>query len=326
MSSQRTRVLLDPFPRRWPTNAAAFAGRSRGVTRLRCDRCDTLAGEACHERSDPTSVTRDRARQRDHNLGPPGPKEHLANEDELLERYRATRDETVREELVSRFLPFARGLALRYRGGSEPTEDLIQVASLGLVKAIDRFEPERGVPFTAFAAPTILGELRRHFRDRVWTLRVPRGLQERIAQIDETITKLTGRLGRPPSIREIGEKLELGDAEVLEAFEASHNRRMLSLDQPIAAGDADETAMAERIGEEDTGYEAIEYRAALQENLPLLDERERLVLKLRFEDDMTQSQIAERIGFSQMHVSRILRRTLERLREAVEQEETEGEG
>jgi RNA polymerase sigma-B factor len=273
--------------------------------------------------SDPRSVTRSRPRQQEHTVGPPGPREQLAAEDELLQRYRQTRDEAVREELVSRFLPFARGLALRYRGGSEPAEDLIQVASLGLVKAIDRFEPERGVPFTAFAAPTILGELRRHFRDRGWTLRVPRGLQERIAQIDEAITKLTGKLGRPPSIGEISDKLGLESAEVLEAFEASHNRRMLSLDQPIAAGDADETAMSERIGETDSGFEAIEYRAALEENLPLLDERERMVLKLRFEDDLTQSQIAERIGFSQMHVSRILRRTLERLREAVEEEAPE---
>jgi RNA polymerase sigma-B factor len=268
--------------------------------------------------SDPRSVTRSRPRQQEHTVGPPGPREQLAAEEELLQRYRQTRDEAVREELVSRFLPFARGLALRYRGGSEPAEDLIQVASLGLVKAIDRFEPERGVPFTAFAAPTILGELRRHFRDRVWTLRVPRGLQERIAQIDEAITKLTGKLGRPPSIGEISDKLGLESAEVLEAFEAS-----LSLDQPIAAGDADETAMSERIGETDSGFEAIEYRAALEENLPLLDERERMVLKLRFEDDLTQSQIAERIGFSQMHVSRILRRTLERLREAVEEEAPE---
>jgi RNA polymerase sigma-B factor len=268
-------------------------------------------------------VTRSRPRQRGQAGGPPGPREHLAGEEKLLERYRRTRDETVREELVSRFLPFARGLALRYRGGSEPTDDLIQVASLGLVKAIDRFEPERGVPFTAFAAPTILGELRRHFRDRVWTVRVPRGLQERIAQIDEAISKLTGQLGRPPSIGEIGDKLGLEAAEVLEAFEASHNRRMLSLDQPIASGDADETAMAERIGQPDSGFETIEYRAALQESLPQLDERERLVLKLRFEDDLTQSQIAERIGFSQMHVSRILRRTLERLREAVEEERSD---
>src|SRR5918994_911104 len=258
------------------------------------------------------------------DLPPPGdPTDALAAEEELLGDYARTRDENAREELVRRFLPFARSLAMRYSGGVEPSEDLFQVASLGLVSALERYDPDRGVPFAAFAGPTILGELRRHFRDRVWTLRVPRGLQERIAQIDEAISKLTGQLGRPPSIGEIAEKLGLQSAEVLEAFEASHNRRMLSLDQPIAAGDADETAMAERIGQPDSGFETIEYRAALQENLPQLDERERLVLKLRFEDDLTQSQIAERIGFSQMHVSRILRRTLDRLREAVEEEAPE---
>jgi len=270
-------------------------------------------------------VTQPQAKPPDDSARPPGPGEHLADEDALLRRYRNTRDERVREELVSRFLPFARGLALRYRGGSEPTEDLIQVAGLGLVKAIDRFEPERGVPFTAFAAPTILGELRRHFRDRVWTLRVPRGLQERIAQIDEAITKLTGKMGRSPSIREIAEKLGIEDVDVLEAFEASHSRRTLSLDQPIATADTDETAVSERIGEADPHFEAVEERAAVQENLPLLSERERLVIKLRFEDDMTQSEIAERIGYSQMHVSRILRRALQRLREAVEEESPEGE-
>jgi RNA polymerase sigma-B factor len=261
--------------------------------------------------------------QQDQSQGPlPGPEEVLAEDQELLRRFRATRDPAIREELVRRFLPFARGLALRYRGGSEPSEDLIQVASLALVNAIDRFEPERGIPFTAFAAPTILGELKRHFRDRVWTLRVPRGLQERIADVEEAITKLTGEKGRAPSIAEIGEKLGLEDADVLEVFEASYSRRTLSLDQPVAiSDDADETSVIERLGEEDTNFETIEERTTIQDRLTVLSERERLVLRLRFVDDLTQSQIAERIGFSQMHVSRILRRALQRLREAVGEED-----
>jgi RNA polymerase sigma-B factor len=261
--------------------------------------------------------------KRDEQPGPlPGPEEALASDQELLRRFRAARDPAIREELVRRFLPFARGLALRYRGGSEPTEDLIQVASLALVNAIDRFEPERGIPFTAFAAPTILGELKRHFRDRVWTLRVPRGLQERIADIEEAITKLTGENGRSPSISEIGEKLGLDDAEVLEVFEASYSRRTLSLDQPVAISDeSDETSVVERIGEEDARFEVVEERTTIQDRLSVLSERERLVLRLRFVEDMTQSQIAERIGFSQMHVSRILRRALQSLREAVGEED-----
>jgi RNA polymerase sigma-B factor len=261
-------------------------------------------------------------RRRPGELPPPAaPSDALAPEEQLLSDYARTRDEAAREELVRRFLPFARSLAMRYSGGVEPSEDLFQVASLGLVSALERYDPDRGVPFAAFAGPTILGELRRHFRDRVWTLRVPRGLQERIAQVDEAITKLTGTLGRSPSIGEVAEKLGLEPAEVLEAFEASHSRRTLSLDQPISSGEADETAVLERIGEEDPHFETVEERAAVEENLPLLSDRERLVLKLRFEDDLTQSQIAEQIGYSQMHVSRILRRALRRLREAVEKSE-----
>ena len=261
---------------------------------------------------------------RDHGSQPepagpsPGPGEALADDRELLLRYRADRDPATREELVRRYLPFARGLALRYRGGSEPSEDLIQVASLALVNAIDRFEPERGIPFTAFAAPTILGELKRHFRDRVWTMRVPRGLQERIADVEGATAKLTGELGRSPAVGEVAERLSVSQSDVLEVFEASHSRRTLSLDQPVAISDeADETSVVERLGVEDPRFETVEDRTTIQERLSVLSERERLVLRLRFVEDMTQSQIAERIGFSQMHVSRILRRALQRLREAV---------
>ncbi|SRR5581483_515185 len=249
-----------------------------------------------------------------------GPDVHLADDLELFRRTREKGDEAAREELLRRFMPLARSLAARYRGGSEPADDLAQVASLGLLQAIDRFDPRRGVPFAAFAAPTILGELRRHFRDRVWTVRVPRGLQERIASVDEAITKLTAKLQRPPSVGEIAERLHLDEPDVLEALEAGAFRRAVSLDQPAGPPGAEEGTLAEQVGAEDPGYEQVERREQLGHGLPALSERELLVLRLRFVEDMTQSQIAERIGHSQMHVSRILRGALQRLRDAIERE------
>jgi RNA polymerase sigma-B factor len=253
----------------------------------------------------------------------PGPEEELAEDRVLFLRYRRTRDPSVREELVRRFMPLARSLALRYRGGSEPQDDLIQVANVGLIHAIDRFEPERGIPFAAFAAPTILGELRRHFRDRVWTLRVPRGLQERISLVEEGITKLTTELQRSPSVREIAERIELDEGEVLEAMEAHASRRTVSLDQPAPGGDGEEAVLADRVGAQDPAYEVVEDWTSVAAGLPVLSERDLTVLRLRFVEDLTQSQIAERIGHSQMHVSRILRAALKRLREAVAEESAE---
>jgi RNA polymerase sigma-B factor len=249
--------------------------------------------------------------------GASNPGEGLAAERVLWKRAREQRDVAAREELVRRYLPFAKNLALRYRGASESFDDLLQVASLGLVNAIDRFEPGRGTPFTAFASPTILGELKRHFRDRVWTVRVPRGLHDRMAEVDKAITELTKQLQRSPSIGEIAERIGLEETDVLEVLEANHNRRPLSLDRPPGGEDSDEAAPSEWIGDEDERFELVEGRIALDAALPYLEERERTVLRLRFVEDLTQSQIAERIGHSQMHVSRILRRTLERIRAEV---------
>ncbi len=246
----------------------------------------------------------------------------LASEKELWRRFGERRDPMIREELVRRYLPFAKSLALRYRGASESFDDLLQVASLGLVNAIDRFDPARGTPFTAFASPTILGELKRHFRDRVWTVRVPRGLHDRMAEVEKAITELTVQLQRSPSVGEIAGRMEVDPADVLEVLEANHNRRPLSLDRPVG-GEEDESPASEWVGDEDSGYELIEDKLALEGVLPHLDDRERLVLQLRFVEDMTQSQIAERIGHSQMHVSRILRRTLERIREEVAEQDRE---
>jgi len=221
---------------------------------------------------------------------------------------------------VHRYMPFAKRLALRYRGASESFDDLLQVANLGLLGAIDRFDPERGIPFTAFASPTILGELKRHFRDRVWTVRVPRGLHDRMAAVDKAVTALTKQLQRSPSVGEIAERLGVEQVDVLEVMEANYNRRPLSLDRPAGAEDSEESSPAEWIGEEDKGFELVEGRLALDSALPFLDERERLALRLRFVEDMTQSQIAERIGRSQMHVSRILRRALSRIRDRIREQ------
>jgi RNA polymerase sigma-B factor len=257
---------------------------------------------------------------------PPGPEERLSDDRALWERFVRDRDPAIREELVRRNMAFAKRLALRYRGASESFDDLLQVANLGLLNAVDRFDPERGIPFTAFASPTILGELKRHFRDRVWTVRVPRGLHDRMAEVDKAITELTKQLQRSPSVGEIAERLELEQTDVLEVLEANHNRRPLSLDRPAGGDDSDEAPPSEWVGEEDERFELVEGRIALDGALPFLEERERVVLRLRFVEDMTQSQIAEQIGHSQMHVSRILRRALARIRERIEEERGLGEG
>jgi RNA polymerase sigma-B factor len=258
--------------------------------------------------------------RRDAGIPPPIRELRLASEEWLWARLAARREPAVREELIRRYVPFANNLTQRYRGASESFDDLLQVASLGLVNAIDRYDPGRGVPFTAFASPTILGELKRHFRDRVWTVRVPRGLHDRMADVEKAIDELTTRLQRSPSIGELAERLGIAQTDVLEALEASHNRRPLSLDRLAGPDDPDEVQSAEWVGEEERGYELVEGKAALDSALPGLDERERLVLRMRFAEDMTQSQIAERIGFSQMHVSRILRQALQRIRAQIEEE------
>ncbi len=241
----------------------------------------------------------------------------MAEEDELLARYAKTRDPVVREELARRFMPLVRRLASRYRGGREPLEDLVQVASLGLVKALDRFDPERGVAFTTYAAPTILGELRRHFRDRGWSVHVPRDLQERTAKVEKAVTDLPTKLGRAPSVREIADHLKLSEEDVLEAMEAGGAHHAVSIDALQRMEDSEGVPMVERLGESDPGYDTVEYGAAIQEVLGELSERDRMVLHLRFVEDLTQTQIAEQIGVSQMHVSRILRGTLQKLREEV---------
>ena len=239
-----------------------------------------------------------------------------AYEAKLLRRYAETRDPAVKEELVRRLMPLARSLALRYRGAPEQLDDLVQVASLGLIKAIDGFDPKRGKAFAAYAAPTILGELRRHFRDRVWELRLPRRLQERTMLVQSAIRKLSDELGRSPSVRQIAQYVELSDEEVSEALQADEARRTVSLDAPRDRHEAESVPIVETLEAHESGYEAIEARLAAE--AAALDDREWRVLHLRFQQDLTQYEIGDLLGVSQMQVSRIMRGALRKLLAAVQ--------
>jgi RNA polymerase sigma-B factor len=219
---------------------------------------------------------------------------------ELFARLRADGDPLARETLVERYLPLARRLARRYQHTDEPTDDLVQVASIGLIKAVDRFDSSREVMFSSYAVPTILGELKRHFRDRTWSVRVPRDLQELALRVDQTVTRLSSGRRRAPSVSEI--------ARTVEVYRAS------SLDTPRVAREEDGESVAEGIGGEDDGFRRAEERATLEPLLARISERERTVLHLRFDTDLTQAEIGERIGVSQMQVSRLIRQALSRLR------------
>jgi RNA polymerase sigma-B factor len=237
-------------------------------------------------------------------------------ERQLLLRYHLEGDLAAREELVERFLPLARDLALRYSYTDEPFDDLLQVASLGLIKAIDRFEPGRGTKFTSYAAPTILGELKRHFRDKGWSLHVPRDLQERTLAVSRETEALSKRLGRSPKVREVAAALGCTAEKVLEAQEAAASYEAASLDAPAARDDDESASLVDLLGGEDEAYDLVEDRQAIASTWRALPEVERQVLELRFMHDLTQREIGEQIGYSQMHVSRLLRRALTRLETA----------
>lgn len=226
-------------------------------------------------------------------------------------------DDAAREELVRHFMPFARSLALRYRRGSEPFDDLFQVACLGLVKAVDRFDPERGTSFQSFATPTILGELKRHFRDKVMPIHLPRGLKEGVLEVNQAADELTGELDREPSVPELADRAEMSEDEVAEAVQASSALRTMSLDAPVTEAAGESTPLVDTVGAVDHCLELAEARTVLGRAFRILDQRERTVIQLRFVSDLTQEQIAERIGVSQVHVSRILREALTKLRTAV---------
>jgi RNA polymerase sigma-B factor len=237
-------------------------------------------------------------------------------ERELLIRYHEFGDLAAREELVERFLPLARDLAIRYTYTDEPFDDLLQVASLGLIKAIDRFEPGRGTKFTSYAAPTILGELKRHFRDKGWSLHVPRDLQERSLAVSRATEVLSKELGRSPKVREVAEHLDCSVEQVLEAQEAAASYEAASLDAPAARDDDESASLVDLLGLEDSAYDLVEDRDAIASTWHALPDVERKVVELRFMHDLTQREIGEQIGYSQMHVSRLLRRALTRLETA----------
>src|SRR4051794_28556330 len=232
---------------------------------------------------------------------------------ELWQRARRG-DRSARERLIELHMPLARSLAVQYRHAREPLDDLTQVANLGLVKAVDRYDPARGVAFTSFAVPTILGELKRHFRDRTWVIHVSRRIQEGVSRVDKVTDELRTQLGRYPSAAEVAHATGMTVEEVTEARLADGATRLASLDAPAYTGESPE--LADQLGRDDTDLERVENAVWLEQLAGELTPRQREVLRLRFVEDLVQREIADRVGLSQMHVSRILRETLEQLSEA----------
>jgi RNA polymerase sigma-B factor len=233
----------------------------------------------------------------------------------LFERWRDRGDREARDELIERFLPLARKLARRYAQSTEPYEDLAQVASLGLVKAVERFDPGRGFAFTSFAVPTIVGELKRYFRDSSWALHVDRGAQERARKITEANQRLTTLEGRAPTVQKLAEYLELSQEDVLEGLQTAEAYSTVSLDAPMGSEDDDELTRLDWIGQDDPRLAVVHEQATIFAAARTLPAREREILFLRFGEDLTQSEIAARVGVSQMQVSRLLRRALQRVTE-----------
>jgi len=222
----------------------------------------------------------------------------------------------VRDSLVEQHLPLVEHLARRFRNRGEPYDDLVQVATIGLIKSVDRFDLERGVEFSTYATPTIVGEIKRHFRDKGWAVRVPRRLQELRLSLTSATAELSQTLGRAPTVGELATFLRLSDEEVLEGLESANAYSTLSLDAGDSSDD-EQMAVADTLGVEDEGLQGVEYRESLKPMLEHLPPREKKILLLRFFKNMTQSEIAVEVGISQMHVSRLLARTLAQLREGL---------
>lgn len=232
----------------------------------------------------------------------------------LFDRYRETRDPAIRDELIEANLRLAVHLARRFEGRGIPFDDLVQVASVGLLKAVERFEPERGLEFSTFATPTIVGELKRHFRDKGWSIRVPRQVQDLHVQLNAVIDDVTQRLGRSPAVGDLALAVGASVEEVLEAIEASQSYRSASLDGGQDDDDGEDRGLAHHLGVSDRGAAHAENQLVVERLLSSLPPREQLMMRLRFFEEMTQSEIAERLGISQMHVSRLLARCLAELR------------
>jgi RNA polymerase sigma-B factor len=232
----------------------------------------------------------------------------------LFLRWQRDRDPIAREALVEMYMPLTRGLARRYGRSSEPFEDLLQVASLGLLKALDRYDADRGYPFPSFAVPTILGEMRRYFRDSGWAVHVPRGSQERALRVRDAQERLANERGHAPTVNQLAQYLELDTEHVIDALQAIQAYETVSLDAPRPRSDGEVVAYGDTLGRDDERYELVELDATVKAVLGHIPARERLILRMRFVDDLTQTEIAQRVGISQMQVSRLLRRSLEQLR------------
>jgi RNA polymerase sigma-B factor len=240
----------------------------------------------------------------------------LREDRRLFVRYRLTRDLAARDALFDRFLPLANHLARRYDRGGGHDEDVAQVACVGLMQAIERFDPDRGIAFSSYAVPTIIGEIKRYFRDRGWLVRVPRELQERALTVQSTANALEAELGRAPTTAQLAERLNLTIEAVVEARMAAGAHFGVSLDRPNPDGEEDSHSAAAELGAEDPGFSRAEDAATLDGLLADLDERQSTILRLRFEHDLTQAEIAERVGISQMHVSRLIREAVTELQTA----------
>ena len=250
----------------------------------------------------------------------------MADDRELLRRYHDEGDLEARDQLVARTMPLVRLLAHRYASRGEPLDDLVQIGAIGLIKAIDRFELGRGVELTTYATPTIIGEIKRHFRDRGGIVRIPRALQELNARLARLVEELTGQLQRSPTVIELATAAGTDPEHVLEALEAFRAALPRSLSQVTVADDGEELDPLELLGNTDPGYELSDDRAVLAPGLRVLDEREQLIVRLRFCDGLTQLQIAGQLGISQMHVSRLLRHALEKVQRKLASDAAVGGG
>jgi RNA polymerase sigma-B factor len=260
-----------------------------------------------------------RAKTANDGFHPPN-RERLREDQELFARYADKHDPVDRDLLVERFMPLARSLAARYLRRDEPFDDVFQVACLGLLKAIDGFDVARGRAFSSYAVPTIVGEIKRHYRDRTWMVHVPRDLQDLTLSVARALQQLERELLRKPTVTEIADKLEVSDEDVLEALQASRAHRVGSLDAPVHDEEEPSSTVGEQIGTPEPGFRCAEHRAMLSRLMTVLSARDRLVLRLRYEQDLTQEQIGERVGISQMQVSRVLRQCIVKLRSVAEPE------
>ena len=244
-----------------------------------------------------------------------------AETETLFREYRRAGSDAVRERLIMAHMNLVRFLARKFANRGEPVDDLIQVGTIGLIHAIDRFDPERGIRFATYATPTIVGEIKRYFRDRGWAIKVPRRLQEVNLAANKALDTLTQGLERAPTVKEVAEKIGSTEEETLEAMELGHMYELVSLDGEMGSDDDEaRTALADYVGREDEDLEAVQVKSRLQDALSRLPQRERTIVKMRFFDGLPQTEVAKRLGISQMHVSRLQHKALDRLRQIVRDE------